>query len=177
MEKQLIRLLSLSVVFLALALQSCDVGANHGRHSKNKRHGRVYTDENQKKYVRSYDDGQFWYWMYMAPDTSSSTSVTSRSSSLTSGNWIRVSNPPSNLTATSKVVTEENGKPTEEIQEETEVANEDVVTEETSIEQEQAFEANESSMDSDATDGSDASDSGSDSGGDSGGDGGDDGGD
>ena len=179
MKKALTKGLLASAALLLLA--SCDQQPQHDRHKHKPLYGRVYESDTGTQYVRTYDPntGQFWFWMYMTSGPDSSSSTSSR------GSWQQVPSMPSNVTATSRVIAEKDGKPDEEAQEMEEVQGEDVVDEATSV-QEAKDEAEETeasepeSSPSESTEGSSpassegssSSSSSSDGGGSSGGDGG-----
>jgi hypothetical protein len=159
-----------------LALAGCSQG---GRGHHKKCYGQIYHGTDGNYYTRSYDDGELWYWVYVDASSSSSSSVATRSTmpSFSSGSWTRISTTPTGLIPTSKVVEEEDGKPTQEVEDEGVVADEETITESTtesdvaSLEADSESDASDSASDSDG--GSSSSDSGGDSGGDaSGGDGG-----
>lgn len=184
MLQRAIRVLFFSTCILTLTLAGC---------MHKKQYGLIYQGSDGKYYTRSYnphsqttnrhDDGgqDFYWWMYMgdkSPISANGSSV-ARSSSTGTGNWARASAPPTGLTSTSKVVEEEDGKPTEEVEEETPTTDENAVSEQTteteaenaeSASSETAEGTSESSADSSASDsssGGDAGDAGG--GGDSGG--------
>jgi hypothetical protein len=136
------------------------IGVDAGRSSSNNRQpkkefGKIYRSDDGRYYTRGHDRNGFSDWEYTAGGDAAGGET---SGSLSTGTWFRVSSTPSGMWATSKVVAEEDGRPTGEVEEESAVGNSEEITEWTT-------ESEADSMDS-------SSDSGSDSGGDSGGDGG-----
>jgi hypothetical protein len=147
--------------------QSSPPTARHRRvpHAK-KRYGTIYHGADGHYYTRSVnDDGTFWYWMYVmnAQDSSKPTATVP---DLTGGTWSRMTAPPSDLTATSKVVTEQNGTPTQEVAEESTVPDQETITESTTPTEAQAMDSTDVDTGGEST--ADF-DSGSDTGGDAGG--------
>jgi hypothetical protein len=133
-------------------------------------YGQIYESHqgtNDDYYARSNSDGAFNYWMYGGGDNNFS-----------GGQWTRVpaSSVPSNLKATDKVVEEKEGEPDENVEEKSDVPENEVVTETTTSAQESESSGNESSSEAQSSSSesgtsgsSESSDSSSDSGGDSGG--------
>jgi hypothetical protein len=133
-------------------------GRSSATHGARKEYGKIYRSNDGRYYARSHDSGGFSDWEYV--DSGGGDS----SGSFSSGSWSRVSSTPSGMTATSKVVEEEGGKPTNEVDEESAEPSNDEITESTT-------ESEADGMDSSADSGSDSSgDSGDSGGGDSGGD-------
>ena len=144
------------------------IGVDAGRSSSNNRQpkkefGKIYRSDDGRYYTRSHDRNGFSDWEYTGGDAGGGGS----SASFSNGNWSRVGTTPSRMSPTSKVVAEEGGRPTGEVEEESTVGNNEEITESTT-------ESEADSMDSSSDSSSDSSgDSGSgDSGGDGGGDGG-----
>lgn len=114
----------LAVLAVTAAMTGCSFSCSykstpHHRAKHQKRYGKIYHDQQGHAYTRSYgDDGMFWYWMYITNADGG-------------GTWSRVTEPPSNLTPTSQVVAEEDGKPGTEVQEEGTVPAEETITETT----------------------------------------------
>jgi hypothetical protein len=135
-------------------------GKSSAKHQARKEFGKIYRSNDGHYYVRGHDRSGFSDWEYV--DSGGGDS----SGSFSSGNWSRVSSTPSGMTATSKVVEEEGGKPTNEVEEESaEPSNEEI--------SETTTESEADGMDSSADSASDSSGGSGDSGGsDSGGDGG-----
>ncbi len=128
-----------------------------GNRQPRKEFGRIYRADDGHYYARSHDRNGFSDWEYTGGGDSGGGGG---SGSFSNGSWSRVSTTPSGMSATSKVVTEENGKPTGEVEEESAAANDEEITESTT-------ESEAEGMDSSSDSGSDSSaDSGS---GDSGG--------
>lgn len=129
-------------------------------HQPKKEFGKIYRSEDGHYYTRSHDRGGFSDWEYI--DSGGGDG----SGSLSGGSWSRVSSTPSGMTVTSKVVEEEGGKPTNEVEEESAEPSSEEIGESTT-------EREADGMDSSADSSSDSSaDSGDSGGGDSGGDGG-----
>src|ERR1035438_3793585 len=97
-------------------------------HQPKKEYGKIYRSNDGRYYARSHDRSGFSDWEY----TSSGDSGGGESSgSFSTGSWSRVTTTPSGMSATSKVVAEEAGKPTGEVEEESAVANNEEITEST----------------------------------------------
>jgi len=143
------------VAFVILIFIAIGVNSKHSS-SRNrvpkKEFGKIYRADDGRYYTRSHDRNGFSDWEYTAGGDASGGET---SGSLSTGTWFRVSSTPSGMSATSKVVTEEDGKPVGAVEEESAVGNNEEITESTT-------ESEAEGMDS-------ASDSG---GGDGGGDGG-----
>jgi hypothetical protein len=149
--------IAMVLVFFVVALVSKH---NRSQSRQPKREfGKIYRGDDGHYYTRSHDRNGFSDWEYTAGGDAAGGE---NSGSLSTGTWFRVSSTPSGMSATSKVVAEENGKPVGAVEEESAVGNNEEITESTT-------ESEAEGMDS-------ASDSGSDSGGDSGDGGGDGGG-
>jgi hypothetical protein len=139
-----IKIRRLSVIALALsalALAGCSREEAHAarRHHHRAQYSRIYQDTKGAYYTRSYgDDGDFWYWMYIAQSDSSSSSSRNQ---LGSGSWSQIQSFPPGLTATSRVVPDEEGKPTEEVEEVSAVPENEVVTETTTAQAEAEMQA------------------------------------
>jgi hypothetical protein len=155
-----------SVLLLTITLTGCK--ETPGKHPRKHTHySQIYEDAQGRQYARTYDSGNndFLFWMMInnnnaAADTSSS-----------SGSWQRIQSiSSSGLTATSRAVVTENGKPTEQEVDAEEVSAEEMTDEESSPSEAQA-EAAADTADA-AGEGSSGGDAGGSSGGDSGGDGG-----
>jgi hypothetical protein len=145
------------ILFIVLVLSG---GNSSATHRARKEYGKIYRANDGRYYTRSHDSGGFADWEYV--DSGGGDS----SGSFSGGSWSRVSSTPSGLTATSEVVEEEGGKPTNEVDEESAEPSNEEITESTT-------ESEADGMDSSADSGSDSSgDSGDSGGGDSGGDGG-----
>ncbi|MGA7832022.1 MAG: hypothetical protein WCA21_13765 [Terracidiphilus sp.] len=141
------------VVFFILVMIAIGVSSRRRQHKKE--FGKIYRSNDGRYYTRTHDRSGFSDWEYVGGDAGGGDS------SFNNGSWSRVPSTPSGLTDTSKVVAEEEGKPTGEVEEESAETN--------------AVEVTESTTESEAEGMDSAADSGSDSGGD-GGDGGGDGG-
>jgi uncharacterized membrane protein YgcG len=124
-------------------------------------------------YARSYDDStqQFIFWMLIWPNLTSSSSPMINVGPMSGASWAQVAKAPADLSSTSKVVAEENGKPTEEVEEQSEVPEADVVDETTTESEAEAAEpeAAGSEGSSESTDSGTTSEGSGDSSGDSGG--------
>jgi uncharacterized membrane protein YgcG len=151
------------MVFFAIGLI-----AKHNRSQNRqprKEFGKIYRAEDGRYYTRCHDRKGFSDWEYTAGGDAAGGET---SGSLGNGTWFRVSSTPSGMSATSKVVAEEDGKPTGVVEEESAATNNEEITESTT-------ESEADSMDSASESGGDSSgDSGSSDsgGGDGGGDGG-----
>lgn len=148
------------LVFAAVVIVFIWVSVNSGRnssqnHPPKKEFGKIYRAEDGHYYTRSHDRNGFSDWEFIGADAGGD-------SSFSKGSWSRVTTTPSGMSATSKVVVEENGKPTEEVEEESAAETNEEVTESTA-------ESEAEGMDSASDSGGDAGDGG---GGDGGGDGG-----
>ncbi len=177
------KLVLMITFILVLILTGCDGQPTQQRHNrqaraKKKEFGRVYQSADGTCYTRSHHDSEFWYWMYVmnssSPITGSSPSNTSPSS-LSGGSWVRTSSFPSGLTATPKVVEENEGKPSEVEEDATEAEVTQGETIEENTTEAEAESAESTSAESDASSGtsdsgnsdSTGSDSGNSTGGDS----------
>jgi len=116
-------------------------------------YSQMYTDDKGDYYAKTYDHGEYIWWLYVATANQPSPS------------WTAVSSPssPSSLNAVRSVAVLQNGRPTQVVDEK-DVPPEDIENEETPSE---ATESNQSESTTEST-GETSSDSGS-SGGDSGG--------
>lgn len=161
MRKLTISLSCLLAAF-AIALASCGESSYTGNHRQV--YGRVYHGSDGNYYTRSYDDGQFWFWMYVMNSGSSSSS--SSSSSLSGGSWVRMTSPPASgsLTPTSMVVVERNGQPTEEVEEATAETEEATIDENTEASEAAGIETEADSSADSFGDGASDSSAGGDSG-------------
>ena len=108
-----------------------------------KLYGEIYKGADGKFYTRSHDDDSaFLWWVFVASSSDSTTGARSSGSFLPAGSWIPTTTPPSGPTATREVVLEEeSGKPTEEVEEATEVPSDEVITEETTESEVEATES------------------------------------
>ncbi len=143
------------LIFILIARSSGPTSSK--AHQPKKEFGKIYRSEDGHYYTRSHDRSGFSDWEYT--DSGGGDS----SGSFSGGSWSRVSSAPSGMTATSKVVEEEGGRPTSEFEEESaEPSNEEI--------SESTTESEADSMDSSSDSGGDsAGDSGDSGGGDSGG--------
>jgi hypothetical protein len=150
---------ALMIVMLVLIGVNSKHNSSKNRQPK-KEYGKIYRAEDGRYYTRSHGRNGFSDWEYTGGGDSGGGDG---SASFSNGSWSRVGTTPSGMSPTSKVVAEEDGKPTDEVEEESAVGNNEEITESTT---ESEAEGMDSSSDS-------GSDSGGDSGsGDSGGDGG-----
>lgn len=146
------------------------IGVNAKHHSfrnrqPKKEFGKIYRANDGRYYTRGHDRNGFSDWEYTAGGDAAGGET---SGSLGNGTWFRVSSTPSGMSATSKVVAEEDGRPTGVVEEESAVANNEEITESTTESEADSMDS-ASESGSDSTGDSGSSDSG---GGDGGGDGG-----
>jgi hypothetical protein len=137
------------LIFIAIGVSSKHNSPRNRPHKKE--FGKIYRADDGRYYTRCHDRNGFSDWEYTSGGDAAGGET---SGSLGTGTWFRVSSTPSGMSATSKVVTEEDGKPVGAVEEESAAANNEEITESTT-------ESEAEGMDS-------ASESGSDSGGDSG---------
>ena len=160
--KKLVVGLTVSVVILIFILIAWNSNPSSSqKHQPKKEYSKIYRASDGHYYARSHDRSGFSDWEFV------DSGGGENSGSFSNGSWSRVSSTPSGMTATSKVVEEEGGKPTNEVEEESAEPSNEEITESTT-------EGEAEGMDSSADSGSDSSggsgDSGSSDGG--GGDGG-----
>ena len=149
-------LLVIVVVFIFVIALASKHSGTQSHHKKE--FTKIYRADDGHYYVRCHGRGGFSFWEFNGSGDSGGGDVF-----FSDGGWTRVSTTPTGLTATSKVDAEENGRPTEDVEEETAATEADEIT--------------ESTTESEAEGMGSSSDGGSDSAGDSGGgDGGGDGG-
>jgi len=141
------------IVIITLIFIVVAVSSKHQQHKKE--FGKIYRGEDGHYYTRGHDRNGFSEWEYFGDSGGGD-------SSFSNGSWSRVTSTPSGLSATSKVVAEEEGKPTEEVEEESAADSNEEVTESTT-------ESEAEGMDSASDSGSDAGDGGDGGGGDGGG--------
>jgi hypothetical protein len=151
-------------VIVILILVVIGVSSKHSSRNRQpkKEFGRIYRAEDGRYYTRCHDRKGFSDWEYTSGGDAAGGET---SGSLSTGTWFRVSSTPSGMSATSKVVDEEDGKPTGVVEEESAATNNEEITESTT-------ESEADSMDSASESGSGDSGSSDSGGGDSGGDGG-----
>ena len=188
MKKYIHKMLIAGMVLPLMMLVGCSPNSDRPHYSK------IYEGTNGCYYARDYDDGNFWYWMYVLNTSSSSSSQSSAGSSYSrnspsyfssgNGSWVRATTIPTGLKSTSEVLEEEKDVPVE-VEQETPVLEKETITEETTEQQAQVDETTETGTSESSGESSSASgesgssgsgsssgDSGSSSGGDGGGDGG-----
>jgi hypothetical protein len=144
-------------ILMAIFIAGVSRPGSSAKHQQKKEFGKIYRSEDGHYYTRSHDRSGFSDWEYTGGDAGGGDG------SFNGGNWSRVSSTPSGMTATSKVVEEEGGKPTSEVEEESAEPSNEEISESTT---ESEAEGIDSSADSGSDSGGDSSDSG---GGDSGG--------
>jgi hypothetical protein len=145
------------ILVIALVLAG---GKSSATHRARKEFGKIYRANDGRYYTRGHDRGGFSDWEYVDAGGGDS------SGSFSGGSWSRVSSTPSGMTATSKVVEEEGGKPTNEVEEESAEPGNEEITEATT---ESEADSMDSSSDSSSDSSADSGDSGSGDGGDGGG--------
>ena len=144
-------------ILIFVAIGAISRLASSKRHQPKKEFGKIYRAPDGHYYARSHDRSGFSDWEYTGGDAGGGDG------SFSGGSWTRVQSTPSGLTATSKVVEEEGGRPTNEVEEESAETNGDEITESTT---ESEADGMDSAADSASDSGGDSGDSG---GGDSGG--------
>ena len=132
-----------AVVLIFIFIGSNSNRSSSQRHLPKKEYGKIYRANDGRYYTRSHDSGGFADWEYV--DSGGGDG----SGSFRGGSWSRVSSTPSGMTATSKVVEEEGGKPTNEVDEESAEPSNEEITESTT-------ESEADGMDSSADSGSDS---------------------
>ncbi len=127
------------IVFAVVVLVFVWVGVNsRGNSSRNhppsKEFGKIYRAADGRYYTRSHDRNGFSTWEFVG-DSGSGEGAFSK------GSWLRVATPPAEMAATSKVVAEEDGKPTAQVEEESAATQSEEVTASTTESQAEAMDS------------------------------------